>query len=90
LKVAAWADLSPAARAEARHKYHSAGFKWFVSAFGYTDKPTARDPAQVAEFIAGWAKEYHVDGIDVNFEDEDAFKKGVAEVRPSLCPSKRI
>ncbi|KAF8340778.1 glycoside hydrolase [Amanita rubescens] len=78
-RVAAWADLSPSARAEARHKYHSAGVKLFVSAFGYTDKPTARDPAQVAEFIAGWAKEYHVDGVDVNFEDEDAFKKGVAE-----------
>lgn len=41
-----------------------------VSAFGSTESPTTHknDPTQVAEFMAGWVKQWDIDGIDVDYE----------------------
>lgn len=85
--MAAWASLSPAEREVVKSKYNSAGIKFFVSVFGFSDKPTTKDPIEVANNVAQWTKEYHVDGVDVNYEDEDAFRKGDGSAEVCLCSS---
>lgn len=52
-----------------------------VSVFGSTDTPTTSgaDPTSTANTFAAWVIEYGLDGIDVDYEDFDAFDAGTAE-----------
>jgi chitinase len=70
-----WTTLSASDRASALKSYHDAGVKVIVSAFGSTETPTTSgtDPASAAKTMAAWVKKYDLDGIDVDYEDMQAF-----------------
>jgi len=62
-------------------KYHEAGMKLLVSAFGETDKPVSQgaDAEAVAQELADFVTTNQLDGVDLDFEDKDAMENGVAE-----------
>lgn len=66
----AWTQLTPAQRGELKAGYEAANITLLVSAFGSTEAPTTdgRDAKTMAENMAGWVKEWGVDGIDVDYE----------------------
>ncbi|KAI0034855.1 glycoside hydrolase family 18 protein [Vararia minispora EC-137] len=78
-----WTLISASDRAKIKSQYTAAGISIVVSAFGSTDTPTSTnaDPIKTANAMAAWVKEYNVDGIDVDYEDFDAFNAntGTAE-----------
>ncbi|KAF8888123.1 glycoside hydrolase family 18 protein [Infundibulicybe gibba] len=71
-----WQSLSDTQRSTIKSQYAAAGIKLIVSAFGSTDLPTDSDPVSLANQMAGWVKQYNLDGIDVDYEDLDAFNSG--------------
>lgn len=75
-----WADLSDSDRKAAKKAYNDAGISVIVSAFGETESPTTdgTDPTSTANTMAEWVIKYDLDGIDVDYEDFDAFNKGAA------------
>ncbi|KAJ7445496.1 glycoside hydrolase family 18 protein [Mycena galericulata] len=79
--AAAWQNLPASQRASVKAEYAAAGIKLFISAFGSSDTPTTEgaDPTTTATTIANWAKQYDVDGVDVDYEDFGAITKGTAE-----------
>ncbi|TDL19831.1 glycoside hydrolase [Rickenella mellea] len=74
----AWATLTHDERTTLKAQYKAAGIRVVVSAFGSTDQPTTHkaDPIKTARSMASWVHQYHLDGIDVDYEDFDAFYAG--------------
>jgi hypothetical protein len=70
-----WQTLSACDRSAIKSQYAAAGIKLLVSVFGATDAPTTAgcDPTALANTMAAWVKKYDLDGIDVDYEDFDAF-----------------
>jgi len=50
-----------------------------MSAFGATDMPTGSDPVQTCTNVANFVKNNNLDGVDIDYEDDDAMDKGTAE-----------
>ncbi|KAG6890328.1 hypothetical protein C0995_009535 [Termitomyces sp. Mi166 len=76
-----WTTLTDAQRATIKSQYAAAGIKLIVSVFGATDVPTSTgaDPIATANTFAAWVKQYSLDGVDVDYEDFNAFDGGKAE-----------
>ncbi|KIK68276.1 glycoside hydrolase family 18 protein [Collybiopsis luxurians FD-317 M1] len=80
-KAEEWTQLTAAQRASVKSQYAAAGVSLVVSAFGSTDAPTSSgaDPIATANTMAAWVVQYGLDGIDVDYEDFNAFDAGTAE-----------
>ncbi len=50
-----------------------------VSDFGATGNPTSWDPTIKCTNIANFVKNNNLDGLDIDYEDNDAMERGVAE-----------
>lgn len=81
-----WQLISASDRAAIKSQYAAAGIKLLVSAFGSTDAPTSTgaDPVATANTMAAWVIEYGLDGIDVDYEDFNAFDGSDATAEPWL------
>ena len=68
-------------------KYHAAGVKVLVSAFGSTENPTTSgyDAATVCDNLADFVITNHFDGVDLDYEDNGAFEKGTAPAWIVTC-----
>ncbi|KAJ7612521.1 glycoside hydrolase family 18 protein [Mycena polygramma] len=77
-KAEEWTTLTDAQRASVKAQYNAAGIKLIVSVFGSTDVPTSSgaNPVTTATTMANWVKQYNLDGIDVDYEDFNAFDAG--------------
>ncbi|TFK53391.1 glycoside hydrolase [Heliocybe sulcata] len=77
-KAEEWTTLTAAERSTVLSQYHAAGISLVVSVFGSTDVPTSSgaNPVTTADTIAAWVKEYDLDGVDVDYEDFNAFDAG--------------
>jgi chitinase len=62
-----------------KKKYNDAGISVFVSAFGATEMPTGQDPTTVATSLANWVLGNNLDGVDIDYEDNDAMSGATAE-----------
>ncbi|KAJ4475087.1 glycoside hydrolase family 18 protein [Lentinula aciculospora] len=80
-KAEEWTQLTAAQRATIKAEYAAAGISLVVSVFGSTDVPTSTgaDPVATANTMAAWVIEFGLDGIDVDYEDFNAFDAGTAE-----------
>jgi len=58
--------------------YNDNGVYLFVSAFGATEMPTREDPTAVATALAKWVTENNLDGVDIDYEDNDAMTLSTA------------
>jgi len=76
-----WTELTADERSSTKSQYNDAGIALMVSCFGSSDTPTTSgaDPTGTANTMAAWVIEYGLDGIDVDYEDFDAFDAGTAE-----------
>ncbi|KAH9913859.1 glycoside hydrolase superfamily [Fomitopsis serialis] len=76
-----WSSLTADERSSTKTAYNNAGIALMVSCFGSSDTPTSSnaDPTDTANTMAAWVKQYDLDGIDVDYEDFDAFDAGTAE-----------
>ncbi|EKM50458.1 glycoside hydrolase family 18 protein [Phanerochaete carnosa HHB-10118-sp] len=85
-KAEEWASLSASQRSSLKSQYEAAGIKLIVSAFGSTDAPasTGADPVATANTMAAWVIQYDLDGIDVDFEDLNAFDEGTGSAEQWL------
>ncbi|TDL19818.1 glycoside hydrolase family 18 protein [Rickenella mellea] len=74
----AWANMKDADRNALKAQYKAAGIKVVVTAFGDSDTPTTHkaDPVKTANDMAAWVHQYHLDGIDIDYEDFDAINAG--------------
>ncbi|KAF5350238.1 hypothetical protein D9758_007839 [Tetrapyrgos nigripes] len=74
LLISGPADKAPD-RASIKQQYNAAGISLIVSAFGSTDAPTSigADPTATAITFANFVKTWGLDGIDVDYEDFNAF-----------------
>ncbi|KZP24588.1 glycoside hydrolase family 18 protein [Athelia psychrophila] len=81
-----WTELSADQRSSVVSTYHDAGINIIVSAFGSTDTPTTSgaDPTDTANTLAAWVKQYGLDGVDVDYEDEAAFNGGTGSAEQWL------
>ncbi|KAA1470315.1 glycoside hydrolase family 18 protein [Dentipellis sp. KUC8613] len=81
-----WTEISASQRSTIKSQYASAGIKLLVSAFGSTDAPTSAgaDPVATANTMAAWVKQYDLDGIDVDYEDFNAFDGSSGSAIPWL------
>ena len=72
---------TPSIQRSLRAKYNEAGIKIMVSAFGSTEFPTSSgmDPHVCAQRLGKFVKENNLDGADVDWEDNEAMKKGDGE-----------
>ncbi|KAJ7765495.1 glycoside hydrolase family 18 protein [Mycena maculata] len=77
-KAEEWTQLTAAERASVKAQYAAAGIQLIVSVFGSTDVPTSSgdDPIATANTMAAWVIEFDLDGIDVDYEDFNAFDAG--------------
>ena len=73
-----WAALPASQRSSLKSQYEKAGIKLIVSLFGSTDAPTSTgaDPIDTANTMAAFVKKYDLDGVDVDYEDFNAFDAG--------------
>ncbi|KAF5387358.1 hypothetical protein D9757_005748 [Collybiopsis confluens] len=80
-KAEEWTQLTAAQRASVKSEYAAAGISLVVSVFGSTDVPTSTgaDPVATANTMAAWVIQFGLDGIDVDYEDFNAFDAGTAE-----------
>ncbi|KIY63585.1 glycoside hydrolase family 18 protein [Cylindrobasidium torrendii FP15055 ss-10] len=80
-KAYEWTTMTADERTAAKAEYAAAGIKLVVSAFGSSDVPTSAnyDPVALAQTMAAWVKTWELDGIDVDYEDFNAFAAGTAE-----------
>ncbi|KAE9394718.1 glycoside hydrolase family 18 protein [Gymnopus androsaceus JB14] len=80
-KAEEWVELTAAERASIKAEYAAAGISLVVSVFGSVDVPTSTgaDPIATANTMAAWVIEFGLDGIDVDYEDFNAFDAGTAE-----------
>ncbi|KAJ7833469.1 glycoside hydrolase [Mycena leptocephala] len=77
-KAYEWTTYTDAERATIKAQYAAAGIKLMVSAFGSSDVPTSSgvNPITMATTMANWVIQYNLDGIDVDYEDFNAFNAG--------------
>jgi len=77
-KAFEWTTYTDAQRATVKAQYAAAGIKLLVSAFGSSDVPTSSgiNPVTMATTMAEWVIQYNLDGIDVDYEDFNAFDAG--------------
>ncbi|CAL1715059.1 unnamed protein product [Somion occarium] len=77
-KAEEWTQLSASQRSSIKSQYAAAGIKLMVSVFGSTDVPTSTgaDPIATANTVAAWVKQFDLDGVDVDYEDFNAFDAG--------------
>lgn len=77
-KAFEWTTLTDAERASVKSQYNAAGIKLVVSVFGSTDAPTSSNvnPITMATTMAEWVIKFNLDGIDVDYEDFNAFDTG--------------
>ncbi|KAJ7934955.1 glycoside hydrolase family 18 protein [Mycena leptocephala] len=77
-KAYEWTTYTDAQRATIKAQYAAAGIKLMVSAFGSSDVPTSSgvNPITMATTMANWVIQYNLDGIDVDYEDFNAFDAG--------------
>ncbi|KAF8202263.1 glycoside hydrolase [Pholiota molesta] len=77
-KAEEWTTLTASQRSSIKSQYAAAGIKLVVSVFGSTDVPTSSgaDPIATANTMAAWVIQYDLDGIDVDYEDFNAFDAG--------------
>ncbi|KJA28077.1 glycoside hydrolase family 18 protein [Hypholoma sublateritium FD-334 SS-4] len=77
-KAEEWTTLTASQRSSIKSQYAAAGIKLVVSVFGSTDVPTSTnaDPIATANTMAAWVIQYGLDGIDVDYEDFNAFDAG--------------
>jgi chitinase len=59
--------------------YHDNGIKVLLSAFGATWMPTGSDAVATCNRIADTALQYQFDGVDLDYEDNEAMNVGKAE-----------
>lgn len=64
-----------------RKLYNDAGMKILVSAFGATEFPTTRgyNPEDVANNLGQFVLKNNLDGVDIDWEDNDAMEAGKGE-----------
>ncbi|WOO76900.1 uncharacterized protein LOC62_01G000513 [Vanrija pseudolonga] len=76
--VVNWVAMSASDRQTLLDSYHAAGVALMLAVFGGTDKPTTNglDPTSFATKVAAFVKQYGFDGIDIDYEDFDAFEGG--------------
>ncbi|KAF8125084.1 glycoside hydrolase family 18 protein [Boletus edulis] len=78
-----WQELTDSERNSYLQEYDAAGISLIVSAFGATDAPTSggTDPVAIANSLASWVLQYGLHGVDIDYEDFNAFynKEGTAE-----------
>jgi len=96
--VAPWADPikfftadSPLGKtaADIRKKmfdaFRAKGKRVLVSAFGAFDFPTHRDPTKVCTDLANFTKDNGFDGVDLDYEDNEAMEAGTGEAWVITC-----
>jgi chitinase/chitodextrinase len=68
-------------------RYHAAGKKVVVMAFGATDTPTTRglNATTTCTSLANWAVSKKLDGVDLDYEDIEAMNGGTGEVWVIAC-----
>jgi len=74
-----WGNSTAAVQKAWLDAYHKAGIKVFVSAFGDTDYPTGKDPSSVGKALANFVITNQLDGVDIDYEDNDAMNQGKGE-----------
>ena len=64
-----------------KKKYNDGGVKVFISAFGATEFPTTagHDPVLVATKLGNFVLDNNLDGVDIDWEDNDAMEAGKGE-----------
>jgi len=73
-----WKALDLATKTTYIKKFHDAGIKLLVSAFGATENPTDKDPVALGNTLAAFVKDNLLDGIDLDWEDSVAFQPAQA------------
>lgn len=64
-----------------KKKYNDAGIKVMISAFGATEFPTTagKDPVATAKSLGNFVLANHLDGVDIDWEDNAAMEAGKGE-----------
>jgi len=77
-QIQAFIDLPESQRSSIINDLHDNGISLMMSVFGSTEAPTTDgvDPESFAAQVAGFVKQYGLDGIDVDYEDFDAINNG--------------
>ncbi|KAF8550126.1 glycoside hydrolase family 18 protein [Imleria badia] len=85
-KTSGPSDMAKAQRTSYLDEYNKAGISVIVSAFGETDAPTSSgtNAVAIADKIPSWVKEYGLHGVDVDYEDFNAFDSSAATAEPWL------
>ncbi|PWN38392.1 glycoside hydrolase, partial [Meira miltonrushii] len=78
--VQAWMQASETVRKAIVNAYNNAGIRLGMSVFGETDSPLANgdNPYHLADQIADFVEQYNLQGVDVDFEEYDAFENRIA------------
>jgi len=72
-----WEQLSSGDKTAYLDAYHKAGMKILVSLFGGADSnPSSLDPGAFASKVVSWVKDNRLDGVDIDYEDENSFGQG--------------
>ena len=68
-------------RTEMKQKYSTHGVKVLVRAFGPSEFPTTAGyhAGAVASYLATFVTQFNLDGVDIDYQDDEAFVKGTAE-----------
>jgi len=76
-----WGKSNAEVQTAWRNIYHAHNVKVLVSAFGSTDFPTSRgvDPVACGQQLAKFVKDNNLDGVDLDWEDNDAMNQGKGE-----------
>jgi len=76
-----WGNTTAQIQAAWVNLYHGAGIKILVSAFGSTDFPTSQgvDPVACGNQLAQFVIDNQLDGVDLDWEDNDAMNAGKGE-----------
>ena len=67
--------------------FHDGGVKLMISAFGSTQAPTTEglDPTTTCNSLANFVKNNHLDGIDIDYTDNQAMDAGTGEAWLIKC-----
>eukprot|EP00727_Mastigamoeba_balamuthi_P013607 m51a1_g887 hypothetical protein (497) ;mRNA; f:2830-4592 len=85
-----WGQTNDAVQKAWADAFHKAGKLIMVSAFGATDFPTSagKDPVQVAQALAEFVNKNNLDGVDLDWEDNNAMEAGTGEAWLVSCTRK--